>query len=75
MLVPNRYLLPDNELSLSINQVRNDGTLTFDLTLKVDSNLYTEGINLIDSLILTDESDLFETINLPIHVPFLLYVP
>jgi hypothetical protein len=56
MSLPNKYITPDNNLALSIAQVRNDGRLTFALSLETDLNKYFSGGNHIDSLILSEDT-------------------
>lgn len=53
-MLPTQYLPVDNQLQININQVRNDGSLSFALILKVDKNKHSQGNNLIDSLVLTE---------------------
>jgi hypothetical protein len=62
MSIPTRYLPIDNSLQITIDQSRNDGSLSYSIILQVDDNKHQQGINLIDSLILdeTDISTLFE---------------
>ncbi len=61
-MLPNRYILPDNNLQIILNQSRNNGALDYSITLLIDRNKHEEGINLIDAMVLTDVniSDLFE---------------
>jgi hypothetical protein len=62
MSIPTRYLPIDNSLQITIDQSRNDGSLSYSIVLQVDDNKHQQGINLIESLILdeTDISTLFE---------------
>jgi hypothetical protein len=60
-MLPNKFVKPDNQLSLVIGQVRNDGKISFELSIAMSTDSYINGVNIIDALIL-DESvpaDLF----------------
>jgi hypothetical protein len=61
-MIPARYLPIDNNLQLSINQSRNDGSLSYSVSLQIDTNKHEQGINLIDSMILNElsQASLFE---------------
>jgi hypothetical protein len=69
MALPIAYLTPDNDFTLTLEQVRNDGKLNFSLTLEVDTDGYLDGRNIIDALILfsLDLDVLFADNPLPIH--------
>jgi hypothetical protein len=75
MLIPTQFLPTDNNLSLSINQIRNNGAMTFSLELKVDTNEYLKGTNLIDALVLDESTNLFSINTLPIWAPYSLVEP
>lgn len=68
-MVPSKYIQVDNQLQLSIERERNNGRLAYSLALKTDINKALEGVNLIESLILTNEdtSLLFELETLDLH--------
>jgi hypothetical protein len=50
MLVPSKYIEIDNITRLSIQQVRNNGSLNFTIKLILNSNKHINGINIIDCL-------------------------
>jgi hypothetical protein len=62
-MIPTNYVNIDNDLITSIFQVRNDGRIDYDLTLKIDINQYLNGVNIIDCLILEEliVANAFET--------------
>jgi hypothetical protein len=53
-MIPANYANIDNDLTTSIFQVRNDGRISYNLTLKIDINKYLNGTNIIDCLILEE---------------------
>jgi hypothetical protein len=61
----NQYIKKDNQLTITINQVRNDGSLSFDLLLQIDENKHQQGVNLIDCIILSDYNNLLSPLVLP----------
>jgi hypothetical protein len=68
-MLPTKFVKPDNQLSLSIGQVRNDGKISFELSIAMSTDSYVNGVNIIDALIL-DESipnDLFAASTLVIY--------
>jgi hypothetical protein len=48
---PTGYIEFDNDTTVSINQVRNDGRLDYSITVKTDINKHIDGKNLIDCII------------------------
>jgi hypothetical protein len=75
-MLPNKFVTPDNDLTLSLAQIRNDGKLSFELTLKLDTNKYINGINIIDALLLDESApaDLFSPNTLAYHTALSLIV-
>jgi hypothetical protein len=67
MSIPTRYITPDNNLQVTLNQSRNDGSISYSVSLQVDRDKHDNGINLIDCLILNqvDTSLLFTPDTLP----------
>jgi hypothetical protein len=67
-MIPNRYITPDNNLQVTLNQSRNDGSIGYTVSLQVDRDKHDNGINLIDCLILNelDTALLFEADTLPV---------
>jgi hypothetical protein len=64
-MLPNQYIKKDNQLTVTINQVRNDGSLSFELLLQIDENKHQQGANLIDCIVLSDYSNLLSPLVLP----------
>lgn len=73
MDLPNQYITSDNSLSLSIATVRNDGKLSYSLSLFTDINKYIDGGNLIESLLLENPTDLFTDSSLSLHTGSRIY--
>lgn len=67
-MIPTRYLPIDNNLQVSINQSRNDGSVSYSINLQIDRNKHEQGINLIDSMVLNEveTSTLFANDVLPV---------
>lgn len=55
-MLPNKFVRPDTRLELALNQMRNNGTLSFEISLMVDTSQYINGVNIIDALVL-DQTD------------------
>lgn len=67
MGIPTRYINPDNNLQIVLNQSRNDGSISYSVSLQIDRDKHDNGVNLIDCLILNevDTSLLFTLDTLP----------
>jgi hypothetical protein len=61
----NQYIKKDNQLTVTINQVRNDGSLSFELLLQIDEDKHQRGGNLIDCIVLSDYNNLLSPMVLP----------
>ena len=51
-MIPTRYISPDSDLQITLNQSRNNGSIGYSITLLIDRDKHDNGINLIDCLVL-----------------------
>ena len=51
-MIPTRYITPDNNLEVTLSQFRNNGSISYSISLQIDRDKHDNGINLIDCLIL-----------------------